>query len=122
MTHVGHGASDSLLSFSNVEHCPQSFEMTPRAALPSKKCKITEYASIAPIGNGVSDGFSEEGSVSGLTSRLVLVRCGGVVSRQMWLSEEGVEAFLNFGTEEAEALCVVETQPILTAFKCSLLL
>jgi len=105
-----------------VEHCPQFFEITPRAALLNKECKIIECASIALIGDDVSNGLSKKSGVSGLISRLVLVRCEGVVSRQMWLFGEVVQAFLNFGTKEAKALCVVEIQPILTAFKLSLLL
>ena len=87
--------------------------------MPNKKCKIIECASIALVGDDVFDSLSKK---SGVSSRLVLVRCEDVVARQMWLSKEVVQAFLNFGTEEAEALCVVEIQPILTAFILSLLL
>lgn len=111
-----------MLNFPNVEHCSQSFEMISRATLPNKKCKIIECASIALIGDDVFDSLSKKSGVSELTSRLVLVRCEDVVARQMWLSKEVVQAFLNFGTEEAEALCGVEIQPILTAFILSLLL
>ncbi len=75
--------------------------MTPRAASPREKWRMTGRASNPLVGFNTVGCFSGEGGVRGVTFRSILIRRGGVFSRQKSSSVEAMFCLLELGGEDA---------------------